>query len=75
MAHHTSLAKEAFDLFGLGSDSTQAEVGVRLKDLCTISGVRDNQLHGIGLVVGLEGTGDGGTAVLGVMASACCLPQ
>jgi flagellar P-ring protein precursor FlgI len=31
---------------------------VRLKDLITIEGVRDNQLIGYGLVVGLAGTGD-----------------
>jgi flagellar P-ring protein FlgI len=31
---------------------------VRLKDLVTIEGVRDNQLVGYGLVVGLAGTGD-----------------
>lgn len=30
----------------------------RLKDLATIEGVRDNQLVGYGLVVGLAGTGD-----------------
>ncbi len=30
----------------------------RLKDLITVSGVRDNQLVGYGLVVGLDGTGD-----------------
>ncbi|KXX64859.1 flagellar basal body P-ring protein FlgI [Marichromatium gracile] len=30
----------------------------RVKDLATISGVRDNQLLGYGLVVGLDGTGD-----------------
>jgi len=30
----------------------------RLKDLVTIEGVRDNQLMGYGLVVGLAGTGD-----------------
>jgi flagellar P-ring protein precursor FlgI len=35
-----------------------AAAGVRLKDLCDIYGVRDNQLHGIGIVVGLSGTGD-----------------
>src|SRR6185437_10265289 len=34
------------------------EHGVRLKDLVTIEGVRDNQLIGYGLVVGLKGTGD-----------------
>lgn len=30
----------------------------RIKDLANISGVRDNQLVGYGLVVGLDGTGD-----------------
>jgi flagellar P-ring protein FlgI len=34
-------------------------VGIeRIKDLATIAGVRDNQLVGYGLVVGLDGTGD-----------------
>ncbi|HYW44174.1 MAG TPA: flagellar basal body P-ring protein FlgI [Bryobacteraceae bacterium] len=32
--------------------------GVRLKDLVSIEGVRENQLLGYGLVVGLKGTGD-----------------
>lgn len=31
----------------------------RLKDLANVKGVRDNQLVGYGLVVGLNGTGDG----------------
>ena len=35
-----------------------AQDGVRLKDLCEIYGVRSNQLHGVGIVVGLQGTGD-----------------
>jgi len=30
----------------------------RLKDIATIQGVRNNQLIGYGLVVGLDGTGD-----------------
>ncbi len=30
----------------------------RIKDITTLSGVRDNQLIGYGLVVGLDGTGD-----------------
>src|SRR5690606_16541096 len=30
----------------------------RIKDLASIQGVRDNQLVGYGLVVGLDGTGD-----------------
>ena len=30
----------------------------RIKDIASIEGVRDNQLYGYGLVVGLDGTGD-----------------
>lgn len=33
--------------------------GVRIKDIADIKGVRNNQLVGYGLVVGLDGTGDG----------------
>ncbi len=36
----------------------QARAATRLKDLVSIEGVRDNQLVGYGLVVGLNGTGD-----------------
>ena len=32
---------------------------VRIKDIADIKGVRNNQLVGYGLVVGLDGTGDG----------------
>jgi flagellar P-ring protein precursor FlgI len=32
----------------------------RLKDIVTVKGVRDNPLIGYGLVIGLNGTGDGG---------------
>lgn len=32
---------------------------VRIKDITRVQGVRDNQLVGLGLVVGLDGTGDG----------------
>lgn len=39
----------------LASSMAQAE---RIKDLASIAGVRDNQLVGYGLVVGLNGTGD-----------------
>lgn len=36
----------------------QAEAGARLKDIVDVEGVRDNQLIGYGLVVGLNGSGD-----------------
>jgi len=36
----------------------------RIKDLCEVQGVRGNDLRGIGLVVGLAGTGDKSAAAL-----------
>src|SRR5271154_6367812 len=36
----------------------EAPAGTRLKELVSLEGVRDNQLIGYGLVVGLAGTGD-----------------
>lgn len=38
---------------------TEIALAARLKDLASIRGVRENQLIGYGLVVGLKGTGDG----------------
>ena len=35
----------------------------RIKDVATIEGIRDNQLVGYGLVVGLRGTGDSSQTV------------
>jgi len=43
-------------ILGLGSGVARAD---RLKDVMKIAGVRDNQLIGYGIVVGLNGTGDG----------------
>ena len=36
-----------------------AHAQTRLKDIAAVQGVRGNQLVGYGLVVGLDGTGDG----------------
>jgi len=38
--------------------ASHAAASMRLKDLVSVEGVRDNQLVGYGLVVGLAGTGD-----------------
>ena len=38
--------------------ATPAASGVRIKELASVEGVRDNPLIGYGLVVGLNGTGD-----------------
>jgi len=40
------------------ADLAREGVVARLKDIATIQGVRDNQLVGYGLVIGLNGTGD-----------------
>ncbi len=42
----------------LGCFAGQAQAQVRIKDIADIEGMRDNQLVGYGLVVGLNGTGD-----------------
>lgn len=50
-----------FLLFCFFSTSLLAGTGpTRLKDLVSVKGVRDNPIIGYGLVVGLNGTGDGG---------------
>ena len=38
--------------------STEAVSSSRIKDIADFEGVRDNQLIGYGLIVGLNGTGD-----------------
>ncbi|MGO4526294.1 flagellar basal body P-ring protein FlgI [Microvirga sp. 2MCAF35] len=38
--------------------SFQSQAATRIKDVASVQGVRDNQLIGYGLVMGLQGTGD-----------------
>jgi flagellar P-ring protein precursor FlgI len=46
-------------LLGLSAPAlAQPQASVRIKDIADIEGVRDNQLVGYGLIVGLNGTGD-----------------
>ncbi|MCX6380527.1 MAG: flagellar basal body P-ring protein FlgI [Armatimonadetes bacterium] len=42
---------------------------VRIKDLADVQGVRGNQLFGYGLIVGLEGTGDGQLSLFTVQST------
>ena len=51
----------------------QAVARVRLKDICTIYGEREIKLVGIGLVTGLNGTGDGGKSQTAVRALASAM--
>ncbi len=48
---------------------------VRLKDIAEINGVRKNQLVGYGLVVGLDGTGDGKKATFTLQSMASMLEK
>ena len=51
--------KQFFYLFFLSIFWINSVFADRLKDLVSVGGVRTNQLIGYGLVVGLQGTGDG----------------
>jgi flagellar basal body P-ring protein FlgI len=48
---------------GAGADAEAASHLARVKDVATIEGIRDNQLVGYGLVVGLRGHGDSSQTV------------
>lgn len=48
---------------------------VRIKDLASLEGVRENQLVGYGLVVGLNGTGDSDQALLQLRSVATMLER
>ncbi|WP_370282756.1 flagellar basal body P-ring protein FlgI, partial [Pseudooceanicola sp.] len=53
-----SSAIKAAILCALASLAGSVAADVRIKDIATVEGVRENQLVGYGLVVGLNGTGD-----------------
>ncbi len=50
-------------------------LGVRIKDIADIKGVRQNQLVGYGLVVGLDGTGDSDSAIFTIQSMASMLEK
>jgi flagellar P-ring protein precursor FlgI len=55
-------------LFPVGASfAEELHPDVRVKDLVNVEGVRPNQLIGMGLVVGLQGTGDKGDLALRMM--------
>ena len=44
----------------VGTANAQFAQSLRIRDICRIKGQEENTLQGLGLVVGLNGTGDGG---------------
>jgi len=55
--------------------STPGQSATRLKDLVSVEGVRENQLIGYGLVVGLAGTGDKRTTIFSTQSLANMLER
>jgi len=53
-----SLTVSCFFPLGLGLGVPDLSEAARIKDIASIEGVRDNQLVGFGLIVGLDRTGD-----------------
>ncbi len=62
-------------LFAAQLTAANTEMQTRLKDLVTLEGMRDNQLVGYGLVVGLAGTGDKRTTVFSTQSLANMLQR
>jgi flagellar P-ring protein precursor FlgI len=58
-----------FTAYLIDAASGAVQPMVRLKDIATIEGVRENQLVGMGLVVGLQGTGDKGQMAMQMMSN------
>ncbi len=54
----TGLLLALLALLALAGGDAAGAAGARVRDIARIQGVRDNQLVGYGLVVGLDGTGD-----------------
>ena len=61
--HLTVAALTLVAAFGIAIGDASAQVTTRIKDIADFEGVRDNQLVGYGLVIGLNGTGDTSSTV------------
>jgi flagellar P-ring protein precursor FlgI len=48
---------------GLWAAATPADARTLLKTICRVKGQEENTLQGLGIVVGLKGTGDGGSSL------------
>src|SRR5271154_1693193 len=54
----TALVSSPLGLHAVAPGTANPSAGTRIKEIVSLEGVRDNQLVGFGLVVGLNGTGD-----------------
>ena len=73
---HMKIAKVAFILSLTAVFCfTGHAFGVRIKDIADIKGVRQNQLVGYGLIVGLDGTGDSASSIFTIQSMASMLEK
>lgn len=56
----------ALSVSGAAGETLQLSKHARVKDVATVEGIRDNQLVGYGIVVGLRGTGDSSQTIFPV---------
>ncbi|MEM7810212.1 MAG: flagellar basal body P-ring protein FlgI [Planctomycetota bacterium] len=67
-------ARNAFILtIAAGVFMPRVDAGVQLQHICTVAGQQEIKLTGLGLVVGLDGTGDGGRNLPAMRALATAL--
>src|SRR5262249_34509263 len=59
-SRRTSLILAILTMIAVFTMSSPAVARTRLKDICRIKGQEENTLQGLGIVMGLRGTGDGG---------------
>jgi flagellar P-ring protein FlgI len=62
-------------LLGLSVASSLSQAASRIKDIASFEGIRDNKLTGVGLVVGLNGTGDRSQTLFATQALANMLER
>lgn len=71
LAKHILVA--LFVTMAVVSAGSSASAGTRLKNICHVKGQEENTLQGLGLVVGLNGTGDGGAFLPAIRSLATAL--
>ena len=65
---HCTLSLFAISALFTCLSGSMARAEMRIGDICRVKGQEENTLHGLGLVVGLNGTGDGDTPTARALA-------
>lgn len=73
MNRMTCLLLAALAFTAIQVEPAQAQSQTRLRNICRVKGQEENTLQGLGLVVGLNGTGDGGNFVPAIRSLATAM--